>query len=119
MKKIVLVGHCGADGPWLTKYIKDNCNQEAVSVDSTDDLDQFSPEETLVLLNRVNNTTGSDDTIKIKELVDKGYSVVLVSNFKESQEQAEQQGALRGFGKDDLRTNMPAEKISAYCDLNA
>ncbi len=71
----------------------------------------------LILVNRVLEP-GIDDEdgvalIKRLHLVHPKLKFMLVSNYEDSQQHAQTAGALMGFGKNDLRTPVLAERLKA------
>ena len=106
-KRILLVGHCGIDGPRLQREIASQLEDaEGVRINSMDDLRQACERGAdLLLVNRepvgFMPQMGLD---LIRELRDQfpGQKVMLVSDYPEAQEEAAAAGALPGFGKEDL-----------------
>ena len=106
-KRILLVGHCGVDGPRMQSEISDfladadvvriNCDQDlACAVDQGADL---------LLINR--EPLGFEPKLGqdlIRELHEKypDQKLVLVSDYDDAQEEATEAGALPGFGKSDI-----------------
>lgn len=72
----------------------------------------------LVLVNRIFDSDGTDGVALIGDLAKEGNSqasprkVMLVSNYPEYQEKAVAQGAVYGFGKSELDQPETAEKVS-------
>jgi hypothetical protein len=106
-KRILLVGHCGIDGPRLQREIASTLQStDAVRINSMDDLHEACEEGAdLLLVNRepvgFSPLMGVD---LIKELHEEypDQKMMLVSDFPEAQEEATAAGAIPGFGKADL-----------------
>ena len=115
-KRILLVGHCGVDGPRLQREIASQVGSaDAVRINSMEDLHQACDEGAdLMLVNRepvgFTPLMGID---LIRELCQTypGQKVMLVSDYSEAQEEATRAGALPGFGKADIDSPKFAETI--------
>lgn len=116
VKNVVLVGHCGFDARSLMRAVEQalpTANFE--SADNAADLERFGGDDSLLLINRL--LDGSFDAANGIELIRKlatGPSrprTMLISNLEDAQEQAEQAGALPGFGKGDLHTNKATDRL--------
>jgi len=106
-KRILLVGHCGVDGPRMQSEIASFLpGADVPRINSDRDLNRAVKEGAdLLLINReplgFEPKLGTD---LIRELHEKypDQKLVLVSDYEDAQEEAEEAGALPGFGKDLL-----------------
>lgn len=117
-KKVVLVGHCGPDTSYLRMAVSRAA--KSISVLAADDQEELikvltndSPD--LLLLNR-ELPYGFDETFGvdvIRALRPKfpNLAMMLVSNFPEAQAEAQQAGALPGFGKREIGSPRVGELI--------
>jgi len=108
-KRIVLVGHCGIDGPRLQQELSSALAEaEVVRVNSDEELKRACDEgANLLLVNRepvgFDPTSGSGiDLIKQVKTERPHQKAMLVSDFPDAQEEAVAAGALPGFGKADI-----------------
>ena len=110
MKKVVLVGHCGADSSYLRIAVS-SAGVAGVSVVSADDqeaLDAAFADNNveLVLINRVLDWGFEDQEgvslIAHLRQTHPQVKTMLVSNYPESQAAAVAAGALPGFGKREI-----------------
>ena len=118
MAKVLNVGQCGFDHAAISSLLRDmgvtveraTSHKKAQSALSKENYD-------LVLVNRVNDRDGSSGiefikTIKQCEQME-ACKMMLVSNYADAQEQAVSEGALMGFGKNNLRTSETLELLRA------
>lgn len=108
MRAVVLdVGQCDMDHTSIrrvveqlgAKVLRASGAVDAKRIINTESID-------LVLVNRIFDCDGGDGISLIREITQlsgKKPAVMLVSNYEEYQDQAVQLGALRGFGKAELR----------------
>lgn len=104
IKRVVLVGHCGADSGTL-RYVVTQASKdvEVTAVNDAASLARVADGETLLLVNRVLDgsfSTGSGVEL-IRSLASQGDRPVmmLISNYDDAQQQAVAAGACQGFGK--------------------
>jgi DNA-binding NarL/FixJ family response regulator len=105
-KRILLVGHCGIDGPRL----KDELSRampgtEVERINSDDDLRRAVGEGAdLLLVNRepVGFEGEGLDLIKEVKSLNPDCKVMLVSDHDDAQQDAERAGAMKGFGKSEM-----------------
>lgn len=106
--RIALVGHCGFDSGSLSRFAKDIApDAEVVRVNDQASLDKVADANTLLLINRVLDgrfSAGGSGIDMIESIAkqDDASPVMLISNYEESQQQAEAAGALPGFGKSQV-----------------
>ena len=114
-KRILLVGHCGVDGPRL----KDELSRalpgvEVERINSDDDLRRTVGEGAdLLLVNRepVGFEGEGLDLIKQVKGEHPDCKVMLVSDYPEAQQEAQQAGAMKGFGKSEMGSPALAEHV--------
>ena len=104
---IVLVGHCGIDGPRLQSVVS-QCLKgcEVVRVNEQGDLEAACEQGAdLLLVNREPVGFEGTEGLELIRGVRQRYpdqKVMLVSDFPEAQQEAIAAGALPGFGKRDI-----------------
>lgn len=106
-KRILLVGHCGVDGPRMQSAIGSFLNDaDVLRINSAADLKRAVDEGAeLLLVNReplgFEPTPGVD---LIREIHSKhpDQKMMLVSDYDDAQSEAAQVGAMPGFGKRDI-----------------
>jgi DNA-binding NtrC family response regulator len=114
-KRILLVGHCGVDGPRLKDELSRALPGTAVErINSVADLDQAVGDgDPLLLVNR--EPVGFDeaglDIIKRVRKDNPDCKVMLVSDHEDAQEQAAKAGALPGFGKSEMGSGRLADHV--------
>lgn len=102
------MGHCGFDASTLQSSVQRIAGDIPVMmVNSRAKLDEHSGTGTLMLINRVLDgrldADGGIDLIAQLSGGDASPKMMLISNYADAQEQAEQAGAMPGFGKSDIR----------------
>lgn len=117
IKQIILVGHCGFDGGNIANTAKQAApDAKVTSADSAQALDSAGP-DALLLVNRVLDsgfgTNSGVELIRKLSSRDNAPAMMLVSNFSDAQAEAEEAGALPGFGKSDLGSDTAAQRIKA------
>jgi hypothetical protein len=106
-KRILLVGHCGVDGPRLKSEISQFLSDADVErINSDADLRRACDRGAdLLLINR--EPLGFEPrsgTQLVRDLCERfpGQKLILVSDLEEAQQEAAEAGALPGFGKSDI-----------------
>ena len=114
-KRILLVGHCGVDGPRLKDELSRALPGVKVErINSDDDLRRTVGEGAdLLLVNRepVGFEGEGLDLIKQVKSQNPDCKVMLVSDYDDAQQQAEKVGAMKGFGKSEMGSPQVAELI--------
>lgn len=116
-KRILSVGQCGADHGSISRVFQRAFAAEVVGVDSTvEALEKLRREAfALVLVNRVFDMDGSSGLDLIKQIkTDEALAptpVMLVSNYRDAQQQAVEAGATPGFGKSELGAVQMIERV--------
>ncbi|TWT37269.1 chemotaxis regulatory protein CheY [Posidoniimonas corsicana] len=119
MKRILDIGNCGPDHGSLTRFFTSHFD---CTVDQADRAEDALPKlrdngYDLVVVNRkldIDYTDGIDVIRQIKS--DERLAstpVMLITNFPEHQDAAEQAGALRGFGKLELEHADTVSRVKA------
>ena len=109
VKRVVLVGHCGADSFALRRAIAEAVPEvEIVAAESKEKLATVARGGVaLVLVNRtLDYGFGFSDGVDLIEATRVDFpelKMMLVSNYEDAQASAVQAGALPGFGKSELR----------------
>jgi CheY-like chemotaxis protein len=104
-KRVLSLGQCLADHGAIGHVLRNHFGAEFVGVDTaTEALTRLQQEAfDLILVNRILDADGSLGVEVIRRLKDNmrlaEIPVMLVSNYADAQEEAEQAGAVRGFGK--------------------
>ena len=101
---VVLVGHCGVDGPRLERELSQGLpsGTTVLRVNSEDDLKKCCEEGAdLLLVNRepVGFDRGGLEIVREVHAERPEVKVMLVSDYDDAQQEAQQAGALPGFGK--------------------
>jgi hypothetical protein len=118
IKRIALVGHCGFDSGSLQRFASEAAPAaEVVRVNDQQGLDQVAAGDTLLLVNRVLDgrfdAGGSGiDLIASLAKADDAPPAMLISNYAESQKEAEAAGALPGFGKSDVGNSETKQRVA-------
>jgi len=119
MKKILNVGHCNYDGPRIKKLFESAFEDITVVEAKTHDdaLVQMKKEGPwdIILVNRIFDVDGYEGLKFVSEVKKENsqQKIILISNFKESQEDAEKRGALKGFGKNDLDSGLAVDVLTS------
>jgi two-component system chemotaxis response regulator CheY len=115
-KRIVLVGHCGPDGFALKSALQSFAPGAVVeSVGDEEAASRAALASDLLVVNRL--LDGEFDVPSgvelIRQLALRGVAarLMLVSNFRDAQEEAEAAGAVPGFGKRDLYAEATRRKV--------
>ncbi|MCC7193690.1 MAG: hypothetical protein IT444_13020 [Phycisphaeraceae bacterium] len=101
LKKILIVGHCGKDGPMLQDALSSLKGVPALRINDTATLKKEATSDALLLVNRVlEGRFDYSSGIELIESMKKSAGVkMLISNLPDAQAQAEKVGAVKGFGK--------------------
>ena len=105
-KRILLVGHCGVDGPRLKEELSKGLPSVVVDrINSDSDLREACERGAdLLLVNR--EPVGFDgEGLEIIKVVKTDYpdcKVMLVSDYEDAQREAVSAGAVEGFGKSEM-----------------
>lgn len=132
--KILCVGNCGFDQSTLNSYLRARFDATILTADRASDADAVLARQDvdLVLVNRVFDRDGDSGIDWIRRRFDPSGAgarktqrpatvgapprVMLISGYDDAQREAAKAGAVPGFGKNDLRTNLAADRIAAALD---
>lgn len=118
-KRIALVGHCGPDSSYLRLTVASAVkNANVVMANDETSLSRLIESGVdLLLVNRqLDYGFATYEGIELIRRLHKQHPTLrtmLVSNYSDAQEAAEQAGALPGFGKSELGTDRVRELIRA------
>ena len=115
-QRVILVGHCGIDGPRLQQEISSKAPDfDVTRINDLEELESACKEGAdLLLVNREPVGFDAKDGVEIIRDVCRDYPgqrAMLVSDYPEAQEKAKSAGALPGFGKRELGTPRVAEML--------
>ena len=118
---VVLVGHCGIDGPRLEKELSQGLpHARVLRVNSETDLKRcFDEGAELLLINREPVGFEREGLDLVREVCRERpeVKVMLVSDYSDAQEEAVSAGALKGFGKSKMGRGAVVETVkSALAD---
>ncbi|MEM6798318.1 MAG: response regulator [Planctomycetota bacterium] len=118
-KRILDVGNCGPDHAAITKFFTTHFDCEVAQADRADDaieLMKATPFD-LVVVNRkldVDYSDGIDVIARLKaDDQTAAVPVMLITNYAEHQDAAEEAGAVRGFGKLEYGAPETLERVRA------
>lgn len=124
---VLLVGHCGFDSGGLERAVRNAAPDARVEgVNSRKALEDKISEAALLLVNRkLDGSFGvpmgehGDGVELVREVAasDNAPSCIVISNFPEAQQAAEEAGALPGFGKKDVRAESAERSIRSALGL--
>lgn len=114
--RFILVGHCGADCWMLSQTIEQAFSgAKVVQANNDKDLASLAEDGGVWLVNRVldGRFTASDgiDLIRSAKANDTDVIAVLISNYADSQKEAEAAGAAPGFGKSQLNSESTVARL--------
>ena len=119
-KRILLVGHCGVDGPRLKDELSRALPGTKVErINSEDDLRRAVGEGAeLLLVNREPVGFESEGLEIIREVkqLNPDCKVMLVSDHEDAQSEATKAGALKGFGKSEMGSPRLAAHVKRALD---
>lgn len=130
MKPTVLcVGNCGFDQSTLNSYLLSRFDANVLTADRAADADAVLARRNvdLVLVNRVFDRDGDSGIDWIRRHFGRDGSTagprpmraMLISGYEDAQREAVRAGAVPGFGKSDLRSDLPGERIAAALETLA
>ena len=117
-KTVTLVGHCGPDSSFLRMAVSSAAPGAAVRMADTDaELDAaLEGGSDLLLFNRVLEVgfEDSDGVAALRRAKERrpGQAVMMVSNYPETQRDAEAAGALPGFGKREIGSDRAKQRLA-------
>lgn len=114
---VLLVGHCTPDQFMLRSMLRRDLSDPEIRVANTDaDLADAMPGSTIALVNRVLDGSFSTESglelLRAIAAADEGPAAMLISNYPDAQAEAEAAGAVPGFGKNDLGSDLARERLN-------
>ena len=120
-KRILLVGHCGFDGPRLQKELSERIpGADVTRINSEEDLKrECEAGADLLLVNREPVGFETDGMELVRRHCKSGvrHKVMLVSDHPDAQEEAVSAGAVRGFGKSEIGQESLAQTVRSAIRL--
>lgn len=119
-KRVLDVGQCNPDHAAICRLLEQNFSVNVVRTHELDDTLREAKKQAcdLILINRKLDIDYSDGMEIVRSLkADPELAtipVMLVTNFPEFQQAAVAEGAVPGFGKDELRLPETLEKLKVY-----
>ncbi|MBI1349202.1 response regulator [bacterium] len=119
-KRVLSVGQCGPDHGSISRFLKSTFDVAIeTAATATETFDVLAKQHyDLVLINRKLDEDYSDGDEIIRQMkADANLSaipVMLITNYPEYQDNAEQLGAVRGFGKNDLGRSDVIARLEPY-----
>jgi CheY-like chemotaxis protein len=120
VKRVLSVGQCYADHTSIAWTLRSQCQAEVRGVDTAAEaLAQLRNEDyDLVLVNRLFDADGFSGLDFIRQMKAdealRSVPVMLVSNHEDAQREAEQAGAVPGFGKAELGQPAMLARVQAF-----
>lgn len=121
-KRVLSVGQCWADHGSISHTLKKAFGAEVVSADGAESaVEQLRQGGfALVLVNRVFDADGGEGLDFIRRVKSdpalRSQPVMLVSNYEDSQKEAEKIGAASGFGKASLGRPQMLERVRPFLE---
>lgn len=115
--RVALVGHCGFDSGSLSQLAKVIApSAQVLRINEQQAMDEVADEQSLLLINRMLDgrfdVGGSGvELIRTLSAKDKPPAMMLVSNYEDAQQQAQQAGALPGFGKSQVADTQTVQRL--------
>lgn len=125
MKQVLSVGQCGFDHGSISRFLQQHFDvvvtPTATTVDATRRMRQDAYD--LVLVNRQFDADGSEGVDFIEHVKSdpelKDIPVMLITNFREYDQQAVTKGAVPGFGKADLGSTALVARLGQFLGANS
>jgi CheY-like chemotaxis protein len=121
-KRVLSVGQCAADHAGIRWVIQGNFDAEVVPAANLVEARKHLENQAfaLILVNRLLDADGSSGMAVIQGLKEdertRSLPVMLVSNLANAQRDAEQAGAVPGFGKAALNHSETLERLKSYLE---
>lgn len=122
-KTVTLVGHCGPDSSFLRMAVSGAAPRALVTMADTDAELAAAIEagSDLLMFNRVlevgfKDSDGTELLRRVK-MQHPEQKVMMISNFPETQQEAEAAGALPGFGKREIGSEPVKQRIASALGL--
>lgn len=118
--RVLDVGNCGTDHAAIAQLIRKRFDAVVDQAhQATDALSLLNSHDyRLATVNRLLDSDGSPGIDVIAQIRARFPSVpvMMITNFPDHQDAAIAAGAVRGFGKNDLRSNTTVDLLRAYLD---
>ena len=118
-KTVALVGHCGPDSSFLRMAVSGTVpGAKIVMINNDAELEAAVEAGTdLLMFNRVLEVGFKDDDgvalLREVKLRRPEQKVMMISNYPETQQEAEEAGAVPGFGKREIGSAKAKERLAA------
>lgn len=119
-RRVLNVGQCNPDHAAICRLLEQNFAVSVVRTHQLDDTLQEAKKQPcdLILINRkldIDYSDGMEIVRALKADLDTAaIPVMLITNYPEFQKAAVAEGAVSGFGKDELRQPQTLEKLQPY-----
>ena len=119
-KQILDIGNCGPDHAGFSQLVRDHFGASVTLVDDLEHAMQAlsSDQYDLIIVNRLVDRCGSEGLAVIESIkANAQYNqvpIMMVTNYDDHQQLAQDAGAVRGFGKSSLRAPETVELLGAY-----
>jgi two-component system chemotaxis response regulator CheY len=118
-KRVLSIGQCGADHYGISQAIRAHFDAEIIPAATAEQALALLREASfdLVLVNRIldaNGAPGLKIIAQLKNALPESPPIMLVSNYPEYQQQAEELGAVPGFGKGNMDETESVERLRNY-----
>ena len=114
-QRVILVGHCGIDGPRLQQEISSKAPDfDVTRINDLEELESAVKEGADLLLVNREPVGFEEEGVDIIRDVHQKYpdqKMMLVSDYPEAQDEAVKAGALPGFGKADIGSTKLVETV--------
>lgn len=121
MMNVLLLGHCGFDGPKIGAKVSNSFQAKILTAATATDATKVlaSHKIDIILVNRIFDADGDSgiEWIKNFKKEESAIPALLISNYADAQTQAVAVGGAVGFGKSELSSNLPIERIRAALHL--
>jgi len=119
MKKVLIVGHCDLDHPQITSLIEKNFSAKVTRVKLLKEAKGFLEKQNydLAIINRIGAFDDESGLELIKEIKKDGTCktpLMMVTNYREQMESAVKNGAVMGYGKDNLHEEETIKLLGKY-----
>lgn len=120
MKEVLLIGHCDLDNPQITSLIKDHFSANVTRVKLLKDAKKFFKKDKydLAVINRIGAFDQEKGIDLITELIKDGCCrdtpLMMVTNYEDHMKRAIENGAVPGFGKNNLFKKKTIELLGKY-----
>ncbi len=119
MKNVLVVGHCDLDNPQITSLLEKNFSVKVMRVKLLKKVIEYLEKQDydLVIINRIGAFDQESALELIKKIKEDGrfkVPLMMVTNYKDQMDNAVEEGAVPGYGKDKLHDKNTIELLSPY-----